>query len=212
MRRLSSLGALALLLSGSAMAPVLANSSGASTRDGELQALVVSTEVAIRDAGGTTNQDDPLMQQGPDLPVAPIAVPTAKVLRSFQGQASWYGPGFYGNRTASGEVLRPGSFTAAHRSLPFGTKVLVTNMANGKTAMVRINDRGPFHGSRVIDLAHGAASELGLTSSGTASGRLCAAAPRHCLPVSSIQDGSHTPPFRVEWLGRNQDCRYFLSN
>jgi rare lipoprotein A len=112
------------------------------------------------------------MQQGPDLPIAPIAVPTAKVLRSFNGQASWYGPGFYGNRTASGEVLRPGTFTAAHRSLPFGTKVLVTNMANGKTAMVRINDRGPFHGSRVIDLAHGAARELGVTSSGIASVKL----------------------------------------
>ena len=60
MRRTFSLGALALLLSGSAMAPVLANSSGASTRDGELQAPAVSTEVAIRDAGGTSSQDDPL--------------------------------------------------------------------------------------------------------------------------------------------------------
>jgi len=172
MRRTFSLGALALLLSGSAMAPVLADSSRASTRDGELQAPAVSTEVAIRDAGGTTSQDDLLQQQSPDLPVAPVAVPTPKVIRSFQGQASWYGPGFYGNRTASGEVLRPGTFTAAHRSLPFGTKVLVTNMANGKTAMVRINDRGPFHTSRVIDLAHGAAMELGVTSSGTASVKL----------------------------------------
>ena len=172
MRRTFSLGALALLLSGSAMAPVLADSSRASTRDGELQAPAASIEVAIRDSGGMTSQDDPFLQQGPELPIAPIAVPTPKVIRSFQGQASWYGPGFYGNRTASGEVLRPGSFTAAHRSLPFGTKVLVTNMTNGKTAMVRINDRGPFHGSRVIDLAHGAASELGLTSSGTASVKL----------------------------------------
>ena len=101
-----------------------------------------------------------------------MAVPTAKVIRTFQGQASWYGPGFYGNRTASGEVFRPGTFTAAHRSLPFGTKVLVTNMTNGKSAMVRINDRGPFHGSRVIDLAHGAARELGVTSSGIASVKL----------------------------------------
>ena len=172
MRRTFSLGALALLLSGSAMAPVLADSSRASTRDGELQAPAASIEVAIRDSVGITSQDDPFLQQGPELPIAPIAVPTPKVIRSFQGQASWYGPGFYGNRTASGEVLRPGSFTAAHRSLPFGTKVLVTNMTNGKTAMVRINDRGPFHGSRVIDLAHGAASELGLTSSGTASVKL----------------------------------------
>ena len=172
MRSTFSLGVLALLLSGSALVPAMANASRASTRDGELQVPSPSTEVAIRDAGASSTQDAPLIQQGPELPVAPIALPTPKVIRSFQGQASWYGPGFYGNRTSSGEVLRPGSFTAAHRSLPFGTKVLVTNMTNGKTAMVRINDRGPFHGSRVIDVAHGAASQLGLTASGTAKVKL----------------------------------------
>ena len=89
-----------------------------------------------------------------------------------RGQASWYGPGFYGNRTANGEILRRGTFTAAHRTLPFGTKVRVTNLWNGRTAEVRINDRGPFHGNRVIDLAHGAADELGLTSSGVAQVKL----------------------------------------
>ena len=88
------------------------------------------------------------------------------------GQASWYGPGFFGNRTASGEVLRPGTLTAAHRTLPFGTMVRVTNLWNGRSTVVRINDRGPFHGNRVIDLAHGAARELGLTASGVADVRL----------------------------------------
>jgi rare lipoprotein A len=88
------------------------------------------------------------------------------------GQASWYGPGFYGNRTASGEVLRRGTLTAAHRTLPFGTRVRVTNLLNGNSAVVRINDRGPFHSSRVIDLAHGAATELGVASSGVAQVRL----------------------------------------
>jgi len=172
MRSTFSLGALALLLSGSALVPALADSSRASTRESELQVASPSTKVAIRDAGGPSIQDAPILQQGPDMPVAPIALPSPKVIRSYQGQASWYGPGFYGNRTSSGEVLRPGSFTAAHRSLPFGTKVLVTNMTNGRTAMVRINDRGPFHSSRVIDLAHGAASQLGLTASGTANVKL----------------------------------------
>jgi len=85
------------------------------------------------------------------------------------GQASWYGPGFYGNRTASGEVLRPGTLTAAHRTLPFGTRVRVTNLNNGLSAIVRINDRGPFHGNRMLDLAHGAASQLGVVASGVAS-------------------------------------------
>ncbi len=85
-----------------------------------------------------------------------------------RGQASWYGPGFYGNRTANGETFRPGTLTAAHRTLPFGTMVRVTNLSNGRSTVVRINDRGPFHGGRVIDLAHGAAVQLGLTASGTA--------------------------------------------
>jgi rare lipoprotein A len=69
-------------------------------------------------------------------------------------------------------VLRRGTLTAAHRSLPFGTKVRVTNLHNGRSAVVRINDRGPFHGHRVIDLAHGAASELGVVASGVASVKL----------------------------------------
>ncbi|MEB3200275.1 MAG: septal ring lytic transglycosylase RlpA family protein, partial [Synechococcaceae cyanobacterium] len=88
--------------------------------------------------------------------------------RVINGQASWYGPGFYGNRTANGEVFRPGTLTAAHRSLPFGTRVKVTNLNNGRSTVVRINDRGPFHGGRVLDLAHGAASQLGVIASGVA--------------------------------------------
>ena len=102
----------------------------------------------------------------PPKPVVPLVIST------HSGEASWYGPGFYGNRTASGEVFRPGTMTAAHRTLPFGTRVRVTNLWNGRKAVVRINDRGPFAGDRVIDLAHGAASELGLTSSGIAEVRL----------------------------------------
>lgn len=94
------------------------------------------------------------------------------MVRVSNGQASWYGPGFFGNRTANGEVLRPGTLTAAHRSLPFGTKVRVTNLWNGRTAVVRINDRGPFHGSRIIDLAHGAAQQLGVVASGVAQVKL----------------------------------------
>lgn len=87
-------------------------------------------------------------------------------------KASWYGPGFFGNRTANGEIYRPGTMTAAHRTLPFGTMVRVTNLNNGRVAVVRINDRGPFYGNRVIDLGHGAAVKLGLTESGLADVRL----------------------------------------
>jgi rare lipoprotein A (peptidoglycan hydrolase) len=79
------------------------------------------------------------------------------------GQASWYGPGFYGNLTASGERLRPNTMTAAHPSLPFGSWVRVVNRDNGLVADVRISDRGPYIGGRIIDLAHGAAQRLGVS-------------------------------------------------
>jgi rare lipoprotein A (peptidoglycan hydrolase) len=97
------------------------------------------------------------------------SVPLASV---YYGQASWYGPGFFGNKTASGSIYRPGTMTAAHRSLPFGTKVRVTNLNNGRTQVVTINDRGPFVGGRIIDLGEGAASSLGVKSSGIASVKL----------------------------------------
>jgi rare lipoprotein A len=86
---------------------------------------------------------------------------TQKVKQS--GQASWYGPGFYGNRTANGELFREGDaeYTAAHRTLPFGTKVTVTNKSNGKSIQVRINDRGPFKEGRIIDLNKAARDALG---------------------------------------------------
>lgn len=82
------------------------------------------------------------------------------------GEASWYGPGLYGNTTSNGEILRPGTMTAAHRTLPFGTIVNVVNRSNGKSARVRINDRGPFVGNRLIDLSEAVASRLGMTGRG----------------------------------------------
>lgn len=79
------------------------------------------------------------------------------------GNASWYGPGFQGHRTASGERFNSGGLTAAHRSLPFGTRVRVTNNVTGRSVVVRINDRGPFVGGRQIDLAAGAARAIGMS-------------------------------------------------
>lgn len=79
------------------------------------------------------------------------------------GSASWYA---LTSKTASGERMNPAAMTAAHRSLPFGTKVKVTNQRNGKTVTVRINDRGPFIKGRVIDLSRAAAHELGFVKSG----------------------------------------------
>lgn len=85
-----------------------------------------------------------------------------------RGIASWYGPGFDGHRTASGERYKRYALTAAHRSLPFGTRVQVKNRENGASVVVTINDRGPFARGRVIDLSYQAARELGVAISGTA--------------------------------------------
>lgn len=85
-----------------------------------------------------------------------------------RGYASWYGPKFNGRRTASGEVFDMNALTAAHRTLPFGTWVEVTDLDNGRTVTVRINDRGPFVRRRIIDLSYGAARVLGMVGPGTA--------------------------------------------
>ena len=85
------------------------------------------------------------------------------------GVASWYGRQFHGRKTASGETFDMNAMTAAHRSLPLNCYIRVTNKNNGKSVVVKVNDRGPFHGNRVLDLSYGAAKRLGITNSGTAS-------------------------------------------
>jgi rare lipoprotein A len=79
------------------------------------------------------------------------------------GRASWYGPGFHGRRTASGETFNTNEMTAAHRTLPFGTRVRVVNKRTGKSVVVRINDRGPYAHGRVIDLSRASAQAIGIT-------------------------------------------------
>jgi rare lipoprotein A len=81
------------------------------------------------------------------------------------GFASWYGPGFQGHRTASGERFNSAGLTAAHRSLPLGCQVLVTNRVNGRSVVVRINDRGPFGTGKVIDLSRASARAIGMSGS-----------------------------------------------
>lgn len=88
------------------------------------------------------------------------------------GKASYYVDKFQGRKTASGEKFRQGRMTAAHKTLPFGTKVKVTNLDNGKTIKVRINDRGPFVAGRIIDLSKKAARRLGMVQAGVANVKL----------------------------------------
>ena len=104
-----------------------------------------------------------LAPSSPELPKPKLTV-VPEVVKVITGEASWYGPGFCGNLTANGELYTSGTMTAAHRKLPFGTKVRVSNLWNRRTALIRINDRGPFIDHRVID--------LGLTSFGIAQVKL----------------------------------------
>lgn len=109
----------------------------------------------------------------PILAAAPgMAGEEAKATKSISGAASWYGGKFHGRLTANGERYDMNELTAAHKTLPFGTKVKVTNSANGKSVVVRINDRGPFVAGRTIDLSRGAATAVGMLGSGVAKVKL----------------------------------------
>lgn len=103
---------------------------------------------------------------------AAVLLPTERARADQLGHASWYS--LPSNITANGERMNPNELTAAHRSLPFGTKVLVENLANGRSVVVRINDRGPFIGGRIIDLSKAAAASIGMVDSGTAKVRVTA--------------------------------------
>jgi rare lipoprotein A len=88
------------------------------------------------------------------------------------GKVSWYGPGFHGRRTANGEIFDTNEMTMAHRSLAFGSRVRVTNLDNGRSIVVRVNDRGPYVGGRIADLSHAAASRLGFIEDGVVHARI----------------------------------------
>ena len=88
------------------------------------------------------------------------------------GRVSWYGPGFHGRRTANGEIFDTNELTMAHRSLAFGSRVRVTNLDNGRSIVVRVNDRGPYVRGRIADLSHAAASQLGFVEDGIIQARI----------------------------------------
>ena len=109
---------------------------------------------------------------GGALTPSPSAAPTTSAGQPdgpvlAQGRASWYGLGFHGRKTANGEKFDMNAYTAAHPTLPFGTRVLVRNPSNGRSVIVRINDRGPYSGGRIIDVSFAAARALGIVTLGT---------------------------------------------
>lgn len=106
---------------------------------------------------------------GCSVPASKVRVPEPAAERLTQtGIASWYGPGFHGKATASGATYDQNNFTAAHQTLPLGTRVRVTNLENGSATEVSINDRGPFAKGRIIDLSYSAAQQIQMVGPGTA--------------------------------------------
>jgi rare lipoprotein A len=104
------------------------------------------------------------------LPPSRVKLPPSPISEdriSQTGIASWYGPGFHGKTTASGAIYDQNDLTAAHQTLPLGTRVMVTNLETGSSAEVTINDRGPFAKGRIIDLSYGAGKALGMIGPGT---------------------------------------------
>jgi rare lipoprotein A len=129
---------------------------------------------------------------------SPVRRPTAAVQQPVvsgaqeEGIASWYGPGFHGRRTSSREPYDQYDFTAAHRTLPLGTWVMVTNETNGRSIRVYVNDRGPYVDGRVIDLSYGAARAIGMLEPGT-------------VPVRILVLGTEPPEPRSVLFGEREN-------
>jgi len=132
--------------------------------------LLIGCSVSPRFAtrGESTGSGDKRTPESkkPEEPTPPAA--TGRILLTLEGVASYYAQDFHGKLTSNGETYDMNGLTAAHRTFPFGTKVRVTNLENGKSVLVRINDRGPFKEGRIIDLSRGAAEQIDLIPSGTA--------------------------------------------
>ena len=126
-----------------------------------------------------------------------------------EGVASWYGVPFDGHRTSSGEIYDMHAFTAAHRTLPFGSVVRVTNLRNGMQTEVRINDRGPFVANRVIDLSLSAAQAIGMVGPGTASVRLeVMSGPNPAIGFFGVQVGAFANTDNADRLQARLAARY----
>lgn len=141
---------------------------------------------------------------------APRMPPIPKVGAVETGIASWYGHPYHGRRAANGEIYDMDALTAAHRTLPFGTRVLVENQTNGNSVEVRITDRGPFVGGRIIDLSRAAARRIELIGPGTAKVRLVILGygPARGAPAFAVQVGAFENKDRADQLREQLEKMY----
>jgi rare lipoprotein A len=151
---------------------LLAGCAGDKQKEGEQADGPSSRKITAADIHDAVPKNEPLARYGNHSPYTVLGK-TYTVLPSSKGYhergiASWYGSKFHGRRTSSGELYDMHLATAAHKSLPLPTYAEVTNLDNGKSMIVKINDRGPFHEGRIIDLSYAAAIKLGVDQTGTA--------------------------------------------
>jgi hypothetical protein len=117
---------------------------------------------------GPLRLDRPRVRTRSAIDDTELRLPPAEPAVACEGVASWYGGKFHGRKTACGEIYDQDGLTAAHRTLPFGTRLAVTNVDTGQSVVLRVNDRGPYHGSRILDCSRGAARALGFVDDGLA--------------------------------------------
>jgi rare lipoprotein A len=141
-----------------------------------------------------------------------VTVPAARLGATETGVASWYGRPYHGRRAANGEIYDMEKMTAAHRTLPFGTWLRVTNLENGKSVEVRIIDRGPFVGGRALDLSHRAAEQIAMIGPGTARVRMTVIGAPPLAPSAAgefaAQVGAFTNRQNAERLRAEMERRY----
>ncbi len=144
----------------------------------------------------------PMMLAGCSSLRKPIAPRTTTSIGPFyaKGVASWYGGEFHGRRTANGERFDQYGLSAAHRTLPFGTRLTVTNLANGSSVVVKVNDRGPFAKDRILDLSYGAAKAIGLVGPGTGTVQIELVDGPPPPPHFTVQVGAFSEPGRANDL------------
>lgn len=184
---------------------------------------LISLVLLITACGSIVSKQDSAPKKAPNVSSIPNAVPrdeprskygnpasyvvfgkryyTLKSSVGFQqkGIASWYGTKFHGKRTSSGEPYDMYAMTAAHKTLPLPSYVEVTNLDNGRKVLVKVNDRGPFHGGRVIDLSYSAATKLGIVAKGTGNVEIKAVSAGHSVSTVAAAPVS-TPQFSAAAL------------
>ncbi len=133
---------------------------------------VSTPRFAEKDSGGRSSSAEKHADTSSKNEQPALAPATGKILLTLEGVVSYYAKDFHGKETSNGETFNMNDLTCAHRTFPFGTKVKVTNLENGRSVVVRVNDRGPFVEGRIMDLSLAAAKQIDLIASGTTKARL----------------------------------------